>query len=356
MMQPLVSIVIVTWNGRELLRRFLPSVLAQDGPREIILVDNASTDGTPEFVRDNFPEVQLIRNARNDGTAEGSNVGARVAHGDLLFFLSNDMELEPGVVRRLSSHFAADPMVGVCTLKMRRITAEGHRLDLLDSVGGDVDVFGMPHARGIHETDHGQWDTPQEVFFSFGGALMIRRTLFEQIGGYDAAYFTLADDIDLCWRVRLLGYRVLVEPAAVLYHRVSATLDTPAFPRSFRRFLSERNTLRTLLKNYSMLALLWVLPLDLFLVVCESLFFLLCGHVRLACASPRAVAWNIRHIGETLAERRRIQSMRKAGDDEILRHMLKGSQKLRMLWHYFRVRAGGQKSEWDGYFGAERRR
>jgi len=105
-----------------------------------------------------------------------------------------------------------------------------------------------------------------------------------------------------------------------------------------------------------MLTLLWVLPLELFLVAGESLFFLLCGHVRLACAAPRAVGWNLRHIGETLAERRRIQVMRRVGDDEIRRHMLKGSQKLRMLFHYLRVRAGREQSEWDGYFGAERER
>ncbi len=351
MCSPKVSIIIPSWNGKELLRYFLPSVLSLSYPRyEVIVVDNASTDGTAEFLAKEFPTVRLIRNPRNDGTAEGSNAGARAADGDLLFFLSNDMWIEPDALDRLVSLLMSDVSVGVVTLKMRRITPAGERLMVIDSVGGEVDSFGFPRACGIHQPDKGQFDRVREVFFSFGGALLIRKELFSQVGGYDSAFFTLADDIDLCWRVRLLGHRVVADPGAVLYHRVSATLDSSAFPRAQRRFLSERNTQRMLLKNYSLPSLCEILPLMFFLLAGEAAFFAAGAHWQLALAGARALAWNAKYLKDTLALRRRVQACRLVPDAEIRKRMLPGSEKLRALRSYM---SRNRPPEWEGYFGGK---
>jgi hypothetical protein len=350
--RPLVSVIVVTWNGRELLREFMPSVMALDYPNyEVVVVDNASQDGSAEFLETTYPRVRLVRNPRNDGTAEGSNVGARAAKGDFLFFISNDMWLDPAILTHLMAHMETEPQVGICTVKMRRITADGQRLMEIDSVGADIDVFGFPAARGIHEKDEGQWDAYAEVFFSFGGAMLIRRDLFEMAGQYDEAFFTLTDDIDLSWRVRLLGYRVMAEPKALLYHRVSATLDTPAFKRAFRRFISERNTLRTLLKNYSLVSLAWVLPLDLVLLLGEAAFFLVLGQPRIAWAGFRAVGWNLRRLPDTWRLRRKVQVSRTVGDLAILRRMRPGSEKLRVFKDFV---AKHDTPLWRGYFGRGR--
>jgi len=347
--QPKVSIVIPNWNGRALLERFMPSVVGQDFDSfEVVILDNASADDSVSFLETHYPQVRVVRHDRNDGTAEGSNVGARAARGEYLFFISNDMWLEPDVLRRLCARLDADPRAGICTLKMRRITAEGQRLMTLDSVGALIDVFGFPYPRGINEEDRGQWDDPAPVGFSFGGAMLIRRALFEELGGYDPAFFTLVDDIDLSWRVRLLGYTVWVEPGAVLYHRVSATLNTPAFKRAHRRFLSERNTIRTLLKNYRLLNLLWILPAHGMLLGGEMLFFLVLRQWALAGAGWRAVAWNIRRWGETMRLRREMQSRRRVGDREILKMRWRTVGK----WWMFRdLIRNWNHPDWRGFFG-----
>lgn len=346
---PLVSVIIPSWNGESLLRTFLPSVMAQDyRPFEVIVVDNDSQDQTTAFLRTAYPGVRIVSNRRNDGTAEGSNIGASEASGRYLFFLSNDMLLDPSAMRLLVEAMEADPTLGICTMKMLRITADGQCLPSIDSVGSDLDIFGFPGPRGINETDRGQWDAVADVFFSFGGAMFIRRDLFLSLGGYDPAFFTLADDIDLSWRVRLLGFRVQVVPGAYLYHRVSATLDTPAFRRARRRFWSERNTLRMLIKNYSAFTLLWVMPLNLLLLAGETAFWLAMGLPSVAGALFRAMGWNILHIGDTLRHRRRIQRTRVVSDSAIRQCMHRGSFKIRMFRDYRKRRDDG---DWRVFLG-----
>lgn len=347
--KPLVSVVIPSWNGEDLLRTFLPSILAQDYENlEVIIVDNDSQDRTVDFLREVHPSVRVVRNPRNDGTAEGSNVGARDARGRYLFFLSNDMFVAPSVARLFVNTMEADPSIGICTLKMLRITADGERLPIIDSVGSDLDIFGFPGPRGINEIDRGQMDARADVFFSFGGAMFIRRDLFFAAGEYDPSFFTLADDIDLSWRVRLLGYRVVAVPEAFLHHRVSATLDTPAFKRARRRFWSERNTIRMLLKNYGPLALLSILPAALLMLFGETLFWLLMGQPSVAGALWHAVGWNIAHIRETLRLRRRIQNARTVPDATILKAMHFGSFKLRMFRDYRRRK---NDADWQAFLG-----
>jgi GT2 family glycosyltransferase len=353
MNQPLVSVIVVTWNGKPLLEKFMPSVVGMSYPNyEVVVVDNASSDGSAEFLEKAYPAVRVVKHSVNDGTAEGSNVGARAARGEYLFFISNDMWLEPDLLDRIVPHLAGDQSVGIATVKMRRITAAGARLNEIDSVGANVDVFGFPESRGILEQDSGQYDAgPAEVFFSFGGAMLIRRDLFWKAGGYDPEFFTLTDDIDLSWRVRLLGFKVVAEPRAVLYHRVSATLDTPAFKRAHRRFLSERNTIRMLLKNYGARSLMWIMPLDLAFLSMEGLFFLCVGQWRLAGSGPRAVLWNLRRLPGTLRLRRAIQSVRTVPDRTITAAMLPGSAKWRVFRYFMRSRGS---PSWAGYFGKRR--
>lgn len=346
---PKVSIIIPNWNGRLLLEQFMPSVVNLNYPSfEVVLLDNASSDESVSFLEDHYPLVRIVRHPRNDGTAEGSNVGARAARGEFLFFISNDMWLEPDVLALMVPHLEKNSGVGICTLKMRRITADGQRLKTLDSVGGVIDIFGFPYPRGVNEEDCGQWDEPAEIGFSFGGALLIRRSLYEQLGGYDPAFFTLVDDIDLSWRVRLLGFTVIAEPRAVLYHRASATLNTPAFKRAYRRFLSERNTIRTLLKNYQWINLAWILPGHLGLLLAEGLFFLMARQWALAGAGPRAIAWNIRFSGDTLRLRHAIQGLRSVGDKAILKVRWREIGKIWMLRDAWKRR---KDPDWRAFFG-----
>lgn len=344
---PKVSIVIVTYNGKELLEKFLPLVASLRYPNyEVIIVDNASKDGTGIFLKVYYPNFRLVEACKNYGTAEGSNIGARTAKGDYLFFISNDMELDKEILKYMIERMLDDKRIGVCTCKMRRITEKGEKLSIIDSIGADLDIFGFPASRGINQPDNGQLDYFSEVFFSFGGAMLIQKKIFMKAEGYDSEFFTLADDIDLCWRVRLLGYKVVAEPKALLYHRVSATLGS--FSRSQKRFMSERNTLRTLLKNYSKGYLTFIIPCYLAILLLEMCFFILICKPLIAQASIKALFWNIKYLKDTFKNRKIAQSSRQIKDSDVWKVMLKKPEKIRLFFDYLQ----NKKAErWRGYFG-----
>lgn len=345
-MYPLVSIINVTWNGRELLEKYLPSLNNLKYPNyEVIIVDNGSLDDSVAFVKNNYPKFKIIQNQTNLGTAQGSNVGLKEAKGEYVFWVSNDMEFSPYILNYLVDCSQNDPKVGIATVKMLRIK-DGKCIDQIDSVGADIDIFGFPISRGINEKDTGQYDFSTDVFFSFGGAMFIRRSLLDIIGEYDPDYLTLADDIDLSWRAHLAGYRVVVEPKAFLYHRVSATLSK-SHNRAQKRYISERNTLRTLLKNYSFGYLLMILPGYFAILFMEILFFLLLRKFKVAFSGIRAVLWNIKHFPGTLKRRAKIQSMRRVKDRVIISKMSKHSEKLKLaidfIFHH-------KEERWSSYF------
>lgn len=344
--KPLVSIVNVTWNGKHLLEQHLPSLRnLKYSNYEVIIVDNASNDGSTDFVNTNYPEFQLIQNSENLGTAEGSNVAIKSAEGKYLFWISNDMEFDPYILNHLVDRCESDDSIGICTVKMRRIINDA-LVHEIDSVGAEVDIFGFPVSRGINQGDDGRFDHYTEIFFSFGGAMFIRRDLLDKIGGFDLDYFTLTDDIDLSWRVHLYGYKVVVEPKAFLYHRVSATLGS-THNRAQKRYLSERNTLRTLLKNYSGMTLAAILPFHLFLLFLEMTFFLIIGKPEIARSGVRAISWNMKNFKNTLKLRNKIQTIRKVGDHVILSKMLFRSEKINIFLDFMRYR---KTPRWQNVF------
>ncbi|RJP28959.1 MAG: glycosyltransferase family 2 protein [Candidatus Omnitrophota bacterium] len=346
---PLVSIIIPNYNGRQLLERFLPSVVSLNYPNfEVIIVDNASNDASYDFIKKNYPQIKVIHADKNYGTAEGSNIGLTEAEGEFLFFISNDMELDKDMLDFMVLRMLDNDSVGICTCKMRRLTDEGVRLNIIDSVGSELDIFGFPCSIGINQEDKGQFDTFRDVFFSFGGALLIKKDLFVLLGGYDPAFFTLADDIDLSWRVRLLGYRVVAEPKSVLYHRVSATLGT-IYGRSYKRYLSERNTLMALIKNYSLFILLLILPLYALSFILEIIFFAALRRFPMVLSYLRAISYICRNFRAILKKRRVIQSLRKVSDWDILRKMRFTSHKFEIFLDF--VKNFGKGPNWDNYFG-----
>ena len=343
---PLVSVVNVTWNGKEFLKKHLPSLKNLKYPNyEVIIVDNASTDGSVDFVRENYPEFEIIQNKTNLGTAEGSNVAIAQAKGEYIFWVSNDMEFDSHILDHLVARCQSDETIGICTVKMLRIKNEQF-IDEIDSVGANLDILGFPVSRGINEKDSGQYDQATDVFFSFGGAMFIRKSLLLVIGGFDSDYLTLADDIDLSWRVHLAGFRVVVEPKAYLYHRVSATLSK-THNRSQKRYISERNTFRTLLKNYSFLYLVLILPSYLTILLFEAMFFLLVGKIKIATSGPKALLWNILHFRDTLVLRRKVQSFRKVGDSVIVAKMFKRFEKIRLFFDFI---VYSKSDRWINYF------
>jgi GT2 family glycosyltransferase len=252
-MDPAVSLIVLNWNGRQHLAYCLPSLLATDYPRcELIVVDNASTDGSPEFVRENFPNVRVIVNERNLGFSAGMNVGLRAAEGKILVMLNNDLEVYPSWLRALVDAMAEDETVGIAGCKV--YFPDGKTLQ---HAGGIVRYpQAIPDHYGYQEKDRGQYDEIREVDYVIGAALAVRREVLEQVGYLDEGYFLYFDDTDLCFSARKMGHKTIYVPHAVVIHHEAATSVRGSafyfrhFHHSRLRFFFKHHTVRQFLEDF----------------------------------------------------------------------------------------------------------
>jgi GT2 family glycosyltransferase len=239
---PFVSVIVLTWNGREWLDGCLGSLLALDPPAsEVIVVDNGSSDGTVAYVRQAYPGVTVLPIDRNLGFAGGNNAGARAATGRYLAFLNNDTRVTPGWLGALVAPAEADPTVGLVTSRIVFMD----RPEILDSAGD-----GYLRCGGAFKYSHGRpaGDAPgsRDVFGVCGAAFLIRRDLFESIGGFDEDFFMVYEDVDLSFRARLRGARCVYAADAVVHHAGSATIGRAT---AGAVFYGQRNLEWTWFKN-----------------------------------------------------------------------------------------------------------
>jgi GT2 family glycosyltransferase len=244
---PLVSVVVVTYNGREHLDPVFTSLEAQDWPRgslELLSVDNGSTDGSREHVAERFPDVRVEALGRNTGFVGGCNAGARAARGELLCFVNDDMRAEPGWLPALVGPLLADPGLGATGGKV--LSWDGATVDFAGAVmnfegrGGQIG-FGEPNDPTRH-------DRGGPMLFANGGSMAIRRDRFLDVGGFDEDFFAFYEDVDLGWRLWLYGMGVRYVPEAVTYHRHHGT--SSKLPQGKLRVLYERNAMLAAIKNY----------------------------------------------------------------------------------------------------------
>ena len=242
MNHPEVSVVIVTWNGRQYLEACLGAVTTQEGvSAEIILVDNASTDGTVEFVRARFPQVRIVTLAENHGFAGGNNAGAREARGPLVAFLNNDTVPGSGWLRALRD--GIDAKSGLLLVTSRIVYM--HDAGVIDSAGD-----GLLRGGGAFKRHHGEpadaAGTSEEVFGVCGAACLMPKAVFDELGGFDEDFFASHEDVDLSYRARLRSYRCRYVADAIVRHHGSATLGNVS---AFAVFQGQRNLEWMYLKN-----------------------------------------------------------------------------------------------------------
>lgn len=250
---PRISVVVVNWNRRELLRHCLDSLLNQTvGNVRICVVDNGSTDGSVELIEGLYPGVRLIRNRDNHGFCAANNQGIFTSDDELVALLNNDARAHPDWLRQLASAFEGRPEVGMAASKI--LVAERPRV--IDKVGHLIWPDGQNRGRGTGETDRGQYDQVEEVAWPDGCAAMYRRSMLDDIGGFDEDLFAYADDAELGLRARIAGWRCLYMPEAVVYHQRGATLGVAS---GRRLVLIERNRVLLALKLFP-LSLLWLNP------------------------------------------------------------------------------------------------
>ena len=245
------AVVILNWNGEKLLREFLPEVVRTTPPdaAKIYVADNGSSDGSVVLVHDLFPEVEVIELGHNYGFAEGYNRALARIDAEYFVLLNSDVRTSEGWLEPLITALKNDPALGAVQPKILSYNFPDH-FEYAGASGGFIDSLGYPFCRGrilsYVEQDLGQYDTFRYCFWASGACMACRRELFAAVGGFDASFFAHMEEIDLCWRAQLFGFRIAVQPASVVYHVGGATLDS-ASPRKL--FLNYRNNLFMLYKN-----------------------------------------------------------------------------------------------------------
>jgi GT2 family glycosyltransferase len=261
MQQPLVSIVILNWNGKDFLQKFLPSVLASTYPnKKIIVADNASTDDSISFLQQQYPSVQIIQNPTNEGFAKGYNTALKQIESDYFVLLNSDVEVTAGWIEPVIKLMESDSLIAVCQPKILAYSNK-HQFEYAGASGGWIDNLGYPFSRGrifdVVEDDNGQYNDSQQCFWASGAAFFVKTAVYNKLKGLDNYMFAHQEEIDFCWRAQLAGYKIFVEPAAIVYHVGGGTLP---HGNSRKVFLNFRNNLVMLAKNLPTGTALWKIP------------------------------------------------------------------------------------------------
>lgn len=291
-----LSVVILNWNGRRHLERYLPSVVAHtEGDAEVVVADNGSTDDSLQWLRLNYPDVRVIRLDRNYGFAGGYNRALREVASEYVLLLNSDVEVTAGWWQPLVEVLDTESDVAAVAPKLLA-DMERTKFEYAGAAGGFIDYLGYPFCRGRIlsnvEEDRGQYDNRRDIFWASGAAMCCRREVFESLGGFDENFFAHMEEIDLQWRMQLAGWRIVVEPKSVVYHLGGGTL--PASSRKI--FLNHRNNLAMLFKCASPMQRAVVAVVRPATDMLEALVNLVTLHPQRAWAIVRAwgefIAWH----------------------------------------------------------------
>lgn len=309
------AIVILNWNGQRWLERFLPTVVARSAAQaRVIVADNGSSDGSIAWIREHLPSVEVIAMPLNQGFAGGYNEALRHVDAKYFVLLNSDVEVTDGWVAALRDHLEKNPDMAACQPKMLshvyRTTFEH-----AGAAGGFIDRNGYPFCRGrifeLTEEDHGQYDDDRDVFWATGACLMIRAEAFRAAGGFDATLFAHMEEIDLCWCLRRMGWRIGYTSAAKVYHVGGGALG---YGNPKKTFLNFRNSLIVLTKHldsrWIYARILHRITLDLF----AAMKFFAEGNASHAWQVGKAHRQFIRWLPGVMRERERLRSMEQDPD------------------------------------------
>lgn len=283
------AIVILNWNGRHHLERFLGSVTKHTAASaRIIVADNGSTDTSLEFITEQYPQVEILRLDRNYGYAEGYNRALKQIDAECYVLLNSDVEVTEGWLEPLVATIESDSTVAAVAPKILSYNARD-TFEYAGAAGGFIDILGYPFCRGrilSHvEHDEGQYDTAREVFWASGAAFCCRAETFHRLGGFDADFFAHMEEIDLCWRMQIAGYKVMVEPRSCVYHLGGGTLPNES-PNKL--YLNYRNNLAMIFKCAPPAQRLLAAVVRPFTDMLSAVIYVAKGDFRLAGATLRA--------------------------------------------------------------------
>ena len=261
-----IAVVSLNWNGRKWLEKFLPTVIEKSSMANIYIADNASTDNSVNFIEDNFPTVKIIQNQLNEGYAQGYNDALKDLKEKYFVLLNSDIEVTDNWIEPIINLMEENPNISACQPKILDYNNKDS-FEYAGASGGYIDNLGYPFTRGRIfdeiEPDNNQYDDVKEIFWASGACFFVRADHFNEVNGFDNDFFAHQEEIDLCWRLKIKGYQIMVHPHSVVYHVGGGTLDDSS---PFKTYLNFRNNLFMLTKNLNFFSLLitlyFRLPLD----------------------------------------------------------------------------------------------
>jgi len=220
-MSQTIAVVVLNWNGKSLLQRYLPGVIKDSAPHKVYVIDNDSSDDSLAYLKENHPEVVVIQTGENLGYAGGYNEGLKAIQEPISILLNSDVRTTPGWLNPINEHFENHPQCAALQPKIRWDRSPD-QFEYAGASGGFMDRWAYPFCRGrvfgTLENDIGQYNTPREVFWATGACLAVRTEVFKTIGGLDSMLFAHMEEIDLCWRMQRAGFQVWVQPESTVYH------------------------------------------------------------------------------------------------------------------------------------------
>ena len=285
-----LAIVILNWNGKRFLERFLPTLLRTlPDYAEVVVCDNASKDDSVAFMEEHFPQVKLLLNERNEGFARGYNLALQRVEAKYYCLLNSDIEVTDGWIEPVIEQMDANEKIAAVQPKLRSFDRRDE-FEYAGASGGYIDKYGYPFCRGRVfsnvEKDRGQYDDVIDIFWATGAAMFVRSDVYHLMGGLDGDFFAHMEEIDFCWRIKNLGYKIKVNPASVVYHIGGGTLPKH---NSYKTFLNFRNSLYLLIKNLPEERLAKTLILRFFLDQVAAFSFLAQGHFKDFTAVYKAI-------------------------------------------------------------------
>lgn len=321
MTQPLVSIIIINWNGSMLLKKLLPTLKRINYKKtETIIVDNGSTDDSLIYLNKYFPEFKIIRNKTNLGFAEANNQGIKKSKGEMVLFLNNDTQVTKNFLTVLVNRLKKDEKMGACQPKILSSEKPGY----LDSIGSFLTTSGFLYHLGFEAKDTKKLDNETKLFSGKGSCLLFKRKVLDKIGFFDKDFFAYFEETDLCWRLWLAGYYVLYIPEVSVFHKSWATAKR--LPIEFINFHSFKNRISSLIMNLEFHNLMYILPLHIIICILLIIYYLLQNKPKISLAILKAFYWNINNANKTAIKRNKVQSkIRLVKDSEIFPIIMKNA-------------------------------
>jgi GT2 family glycosyltransferase len=301
------AVVILNWNGKKFLEKFLPGVIYHStGKAEIIIADNASSDDSLDYLANNHPGIRIIRLDKNHGFASGYNLALRQIDAEFYILLNSDIEVSDNWIAPVISLMEGNPAVAACQPKIRSYY-DRDKFEYAGAAGGFIDKYGYPFCQGrlfqSLEIDEGQYEEARDVFWATGACMFVRADIFHKLGGFDDDFFAHMEEIDFCWRAKNQGYRIMYCPASTIFHIGGGTLPKN---NSRKTYLNIRNNIIMLYKNLEDNRLTRVLAARQILDYVAALKFLVDGGFKDMISVLKAHYYFWTHLSKLKKKREKI--------------------------------------------------